>query len=103
MKETLTIHHLHLQIGLWTPDFDDPLHAYCTTECGALIEQFIQISVEPDVSKIHSYSKHNIFHKYCTNISTERTKKNKRVEVQTRCGICSQSLIANKGTVRLEG
>ena len=31
-------------------------------------------------------------------------KKSKRVEVQTtRCGICSQLLIANKGTVRLEG
>ena len=51
-------------------------------ECGALIEHFPQISVEPDtdsdvlyVSKINSYSKHNIFHKYCTNISTERTKK----------------------------
>ena len=26
--------------GLWTPDFDDPLHAYCTTECGALMEHF---------------------------------------------------------------
>ena len=31
-------------------------------------------------------------------------KKSKRVEVQTtRCGICSQLLTANKGTVRLEG
>ena len=37
-------------------------------------------------------------------IFQQKGQKSKRVEVQTtRCGICSQLLIANKGTVRLEG